>query len=461
VAKRKRRESPAPAGSARREPREPSPRRHRLPLADAVAITALAAVLAGSALLVDPSAHASFDAPKRLATLAGISIAAFAAFGLAGRERSPSEAWRDLSPAARIALLAAAGALAWAALSTILSPRRAASLDSLRALALYALLLPLGASRSFEKGRGLLAAVFLSGAAVNAAVSLLQSVGVELFRLETFGSRNETGAYAGNVGYLALSLSLAAVLSIGVVLAVRRPLTRAVTAAALLLFLAGLLVNRNLTALLAAAAGGAVLLAARFGRRSIAPIAGALVALALAVGLYAPLRQRAAETVRAARSGDWDRLLTYRAGAWAAAFEMARERPLAGFGPGTYAAEFVPHRLRAEIAARRRFVNPLLTSSYSEAHCEYLQALAETGLLGGLAAIAAAAALLTGLGRVARDGNGRAAAEAALLLAFLAAGAAAALTWFPLQRPISAVPLLLAAGRGWRLAATRPEPPPA
>jgi hypothetical protein len=43
-----------------------------------------------------------------------------------------------------------------------------------------------------------------------------------------------------------------------------------------------------------------------------------------------------------------------------------------------------------------------------------------------------------------------------LLLAVLAAGAAGAATWFPLQRPITAVPLLLAAGRSWRLGAERP-----
>jgi hypothetical protein len=38
-----------------------------------------------------------------------------------------------------------------------------------------------------------------------------------------------------------------------------------------------------------------------------------------------------------------------------------------------------------------------------------------------------------------------------MLLAVLVTGAAAALTWFPLQRPVTAVPLLLAAGRAWRI----------
>jgi O-antigen ligase len=101
-------------------------------------------------------------------------------------------------------------------------------------------------------------------------------------------------------------------------------------------------------------------------------------------------------------------------------------------------------------------VNPLLTSSYSEAHCDYLQAFAETGVPGGLAVLVAVGALFAAVGRrAAKAGPNR--TEAAILTGLLAAGAAAALTWFPLQRPISAAPLLLAAGRSWRIASERLE----
>jgi O-antigen ligase len=417
------------------------------------------AVVLGTALLVDPAAYASFDGPKRLVALCWGSIAALAAFGLGRRPRHLRRTWQELPRISRTALLAAAGGLAWCAVSTLLSPHRPAALDSLRTILLYCLLLPLGASAAVARSRNLLLAALLAATAVNAALSLLQSRGVPIFRLQTFGTRNETGALAGNVGYLALSLAFAAVLSLGIVLSARRTIVRILAASGLLLFLAGLFVNRNLTAIFALAAGGSLLLAMLLGRRSILPIVAVVAALGAGVLLSAPLRQRMTQAVGMVRGGDWDRLTTYRTGAWAAAAEMLRERPFLGWGPGTYAAEFVPHRLGAEIRARRRFVNPLVTSSYSEAHCDYLQAFAETGVPGGLAVIVAVGALFAAVARrLSKAGPFR--PEAAILIGLLAAGAAAALTWFPLQRPISAAPLLLAAGRSWRIASERSEEPP-
>ena len=419
-------------------------------------VAALVAVLLGSALLVDPGAHASFEAPKRFVVLVGTALAAFAAFALPLKQRGARLSWRALPVPSRVALGAFALALGWAGISAVLSPRRTASVDSFRVVLLFAMLLPLGASRIAGRRKGVLVGAFLGAAGVNAAISVLQSRGIQPFRLQTFGTRNEVGALAGNVGYLALVVAFAAVVSLGFALAAKRPIPRALAGVFLLLLLSALVVSRNLTAVLAVAAGGTVLAAALYGRRAILPIAGILAALLLTVFLYPPLAARAGEALRLARQGEWDRLTTYRVGAWAAAAEMARERPLLGWGPGTYAAEFVPHRLHAEIRAQERFVNPLVTSSYSEAHSDYLQAFAEAGIPGGLAVIVAAGALVFALVRTRRSVPAGLGIETALLLAVLAAGAAGAATWFPLQRPITAVPLLLAAGRSWRLGAERP-----
>jgi O-antigen ligase len=163
------------------------------------------------------------------------------------------------------------------------------------------------------------------------------------------------------------------------------------------------------------------------------------------------VRGRVQNLARKAEAGEWDQLLSYRLVPWTAAVEMVRERPLLGNGPGTFAAEFVPHRLRAEIFWGHRLVNPQLNSFYAQAHCEYLQAPAEAGIPAGLAADAAFAMLPIGLvrslGRVPEPMRG----ETQVVVAILLAGSIAALGWSPLQEPALAVPLLLAVGRGWRV----------
>jgi O-antigen ligase len=420
----------------------------------AAATAALAFVLLGTQLFVDSGADASFDAPKRLAAQTGLALAAVAAFAWLPKGSPSGDSWtqRQGPKAARAAAWLALAALGWALVSAGLSPRRLPALDSWRALLIACLAIPLGASRVTARRGRLLLGFFLGGCAINTAVSLAQSRGAfHPFELVAVGLREETAAYAGNVGYLAIAIAIAAVAALGIALFARTLPLRMTGAALLLLFLAGLAVNRNMTSLTAAGAGFSILLGARFGRRAWIPMAAALLALASTAALYYPLRQRATSVIASATAGDWDRLVTYRGGPWTAALEMFRERPLTGFGPGMFGAEFVPHRLAAETRYRRRFVNPLVTSSYGEAHCEYLQAFADAGLPGALAALLAAALLVRGAARRALAAPQDDRAEAVMILALLVAGAASALTWFPMQRPISAVPLLLVAGRAWRL----------
>ena len=418
-------------------------------------VVTLAVVIAGTSLAVDTSASAAFDAPKRAIALLGTALAAAIVLFVTGAA-PPLARWRSLSGARRAALLLAAAALAGALLSALASPRRALSLDAMRSVVLLAALLPLGASDAVARGRAWLLGVFLSACAVNAAVSILQGLGVyHPFTLETAGSRQDTGAFAGNVGYLAIALAFASVAALGILLAARRPAVRALAGAALALFAADLLVNRNLTALSAAGAGVAALLLARYRRRAALPLLGALIAAVLLVAAYPPLRERARTDWVLVRAGDWNALVSYRGGPWAAAVAMTRERPIAGFGPGTFPAEYVPHRLSAEIRARRRFLSPMLTTSYGEAHNDYLQAASDGGIPVALLALGASGCLLAACVRAARVGASREDPEPALLLAVLVAGAVAALTWFPFQRPITAVPLLLAAGRAWRVSGER------
>ncbi len=417
------------------------------------AAAALCAVLAGTALAVDTLAGAAFDAPKRLIALVGTALAAAAA--LAWPRRPPGETWRESPRLRRAALALAAGAFGLALVSALASPRRALALDTMRALAVLALLLPLGASRVVPGARRALVAVFLAACAVNAVVAVLEARGIySPFPLETVGARQDTGAFAGNVGYLAIALALGSVLALGILVTAHTTARRALSASALAVFSAGLVVNQNLTALMALLAGAAVLLVLRFRRRAALPLVAVAAAVAIGVLAYGPLRSRAQELTRAAARNNWDAVVSFRGGPWAAALEMTRERPLLGFGPGTFGAEYVPHRLAAEIRSRRRFVSPLLTSSYAEAHCDYLQVFSDAGAPAGVLAMGAVGCLLA---LAIATAWRRRTAEAIVLAAMLATGAAAALTWFPLQRPITAVPLLLAAGRAWRIAGDSPE----
>jgi hypothetical protein len=128
---------------------------------------------------------------------------------------------------------------------------------------------------------------------------------------------------------------------------------------------------------------------------------------------------------------------------------------LLGFGLGTFGAEFAAQRLAAEQRHQRRFVLPRETSTFGEAHDDYLQLAAEIGLPGAAAALAAGALLLAALVRritSASDEDG-ARDELVLITALLVTGAVAALTWFPAQLAVTAPALLLALGRGWRIVA--------
>ncbi len=415
---------------------------------------AMACALAGTALAVDPLAEAAFDAPKRLLAVAGVVVAVPAVLW--------SSAWRPRMPGrgrARTVLVLALPALVGSVVAMLGAPHRAAALDTTRLALLLAMMLPLGASRALAQGGGrVLLAVFLGAAAVNAGLAVLQAAGLlSVFAVEAIAGRIDAGGMIGNEGHLAQILALATVAATAVGLTVRRPRIRRAALAGLVLYAAGLAATRNLTAVAAGAAGAAVAIVLVLGRRGLVPLAVLTVVLGTSVTTIPPLRARVLEASRDARSGAWDAVLTYRLGPWAAATEMVRERPLRGFGLGTFGAEFVPHRLAAEIRFGRRFTIPLLTSTFAQAHSDYLQLAAEAGVPAAACAVAALGLLLAGLVRLARRAPET---ELVVLVAVLATAALMALTWFPLERPVSALPLTLVAGRAWRRLAHAAPPAP-
>ena len=417
-----------------------------------IAIAALVLVVAGTSLLVDPRAEAAFDAPKRLIALLGVAAASVSILSAANFD--PAREWRIRSREQQLILVLVAIAVFGAIVAALASPRRPVSLDALRVVILYGLLLPLGASRLLDGGGVVaLVATLIVASVINASISIFQAVGVQPLTIEKIVGRVGSVGLIGNEGYLGLLMATAAVSSLGVARFASSQRVRSACWVAMALMLIALALSRNVSGWIALAVGAMPLAwnrEAKSGRWVQLGVIGTALGLVV-IGVLLAANGRLAALVLLARSGDWDRLLSYRLGPWAAAVEMIREHPILGSGPGTFGPEFVRHRLQAEVYWDRRFVNPRLGSFYAQAHCDYLQGLAEFGIPAGLCAamilVATIASLARSLSRLpapARD-------EAKVILAILLTGAVGALAWSPFQQPALAAPLLLATGRGWRL----------
>ena len=416
--------------------------------------TAVAMIFAllATALFVDTHAEAPFDAPKRFFCLLGIGIAAIVQFGFAD-SWSPIGSCKEWSGTQRTTLALFLLGLIGLAVAAAASPKSGVSLDAYRSVLLFALLLPLGASAAVDAGRSYwVTGAFLGASTINAILAIAQVFGsAQLYTVERYAGRTAGIALVGNEGLLALNLSCAIATALAIMLNSRTAHVRGLAAAMMALFAVGLILTHNTTAFVTGAAGMfAVLITSESSRRwvSLMPIVGLFGVALLLAGVTSG---RLGGTLKSLQSRDWDALLTFRLGAWSSAVEMIRERPLLGFGPGTFGAEFMSHRLDAEIRFHRRFLVPNLNSSFAQAHSDYLQGIAEAGIPAASALLASAIVLLSGVARVASHGPAIVRGEAVVVLAMLVAGAVSALTWFPLQSPISAAPLLICAGRAWSL----------
>lgn len=412
----------------------------------------LAGVVLAAGTLIDRGAQASFNAPKRLFVLLMV-VGALLAW-LWARPGPGGDRW---TPVARRLVALAAFLAGWLVLATIFAPQPALALDPLRYMLLCAALVALGASPVWTPlWRRRLLWLALGVCGLNAAISLLQGLGVNPvpLTLARLGGRYPTIALLGNEGYVALAAALAGCAALA--LLTQRDLDRrwrALAGALLLLVLATIASNRQLTSLVALGAAALVLLCVRLRWRH-AVVAGSVMVLLGAVCALQPALQRAT-WAQAGSLEQWQFRTVWRISGWAAALEMGAQRPLLGQGPGSYARESQRFRLAAELRWQQRLPPPQNANAFGEAHNEFLQLGAEGGWPALLAAVAGLCLLLQQLlCRAMVDPV----LEPRLLLAVLAGGSVAALAWFPLQIPLTAVLLLLAAGRAWRLLASKAVP---
>lgn len=173
-----------------------------------------------------------------------------------------------------------------------------------------------------------------------------------------------------NPGFLAGYLVVSLMLTLGLAMQSERRWTAALAGGAAALQTAALFLSGARAGLLALAAGVAVLLVcAAIGRafdprRALRLAAIAAICVVAAVAAGRPAGQRVQAAAQEGHS------LEFRVYTWKGTVEMARQRPIAGFGPGTFEVAFYPFT----IAGYTRL-----------AHSTWLQAAAESGLGAGLA----------------------------------------------------------------------------
>ena len=334
------------------------------------------------------------------------------------------------------------------------------SVASLLALALVAAGLALLGDR-WTRDR--LVLVLLAAGGLVCLYALLQWTGVELFAWDRSLARS--GRVSGSLGNPNLMGSLAAALPpvmVGYLLYRKTPAVVFIPLAAAAVVVCGLTIVASATrgSLLGLGAGMLVLLvlsARRIGRK-LTIVITLLLLLGLLVALL-PMRGRL-EELRQGQGGT----LTVRRVIWSGAFRAFLDRPLVGWGPGSFQKVFPAYR------------NPdyhLMGVSHNtlHAHCEYLELLLDGGLVlfllwtalgvstwirrrrqGGFDALSAgvlaamAALLAEALVSVALRWPPSAMLLAALTGLLLIPGRGSVSAWKPVPRPASALLLLPAAG---------------
>ncbi len=272
-----------------------------------------------------------------------------------------------------------------------------------------------------------------------ALVGILQFHGI--YRPFGFGGpdydpRLAMTSLAGNPGDLGAYMLLPCLIAQWAVFQ-KRGRSRILAAVALAACLYAMALTQTLSALAALGVGSVLLWALLLPRRQAVLLfgSGAVLAVVLALAI-APLRVRIAAKAGQAVSGDWNSVLTGRLDGWRAALWMLREHPWTGVGHGAYRPEYVP--VTHELLDRGVQLYPQhLQPVFANAHNEYLEAVAEWGLLGIVALAWGLWVLVTSLRRAPKD-EGQ-----ALAWAGVAALAVLSFVYFPFRIALLAFPALL------------------
>lgn len=411
--------------------------------------------LVGAALFVDPWADDAFGAGKRMAIQTGALLVALAHVIDGARQlRAIVIGWRQHAPGSALALAGLALLLSMA-LATSASRSDPAAVTSLLSGLLFVTAPCLLATGDLPR---ILRWILLL-VAVNMLLSLLQH-GVPGLRLAVLaeGGRFPTGALLGNEGYVAMAAAIAGAAFVAALLRPDRFLPRSFATAGVLLAVAAILANRQVTALAALLVAAGVVMAIHRGWRLMPVLATLLLSGAIVAAGVLALRAGPSDPAAGPVDGvaAWNERTTYRLGAFAAATEMIVDDPMLGRGPGRFALEAHARRLDAEQRWQVPLVLPPNAQAFAAAHQEYLQVAAEFGVPVLLLSAGLLVLLLAQLRRQATLGSDP---LPLALLGMLVTLGVLALAWIPLRVPLTGVIAALAFGAGIRTCGiTAPAP---
>ena len=299
------------------------------------------------------------------------------------------------SPAAGGApALLTAAVVAWTLITTATSTNRLLSIDSLITVVAAAVIF-IATTLAAQSASFFAIDVVMIGACVNAIVVVLQELRIwtpyqpapdidtHMGSVALLGNPNDVGTYL-------VAPALAAV----VLATIARGKRRWIYAAIGVLLVAGIVASATRTAIVAFMV--ALLVFAFMHSRRVAVAAVAmLVVIGILISTPRTILGRSTRSLMtAAANHDYQQLFSERTLPFLSAFEMWRDHPILGVGPGCFKFQFMPYRvaLNGKYAPEWTRGFPM---NWGEVHNDHLQVLAETGL-PGYALFLAAIAIVAG-----------------------------------------------------------------
>ncbi len=286
-------------------------------------------------------------------------------------------------------LLLTLAAVTWAAITTATSTNRLLSLHSLTTVVCSAIFF-IAALISMRSASIIALDFALVPAGINAVIVILQEYGIwqpfhfppeavgHMSSSALIGNPNDVGAY---LAFPALVSAIASVDATGA----RRTIYFAVA----LLLTGGLIASATRGSIIAYVIALGYFIATRSVRAAVGVAIPLIVAVAILVSPTTEVGRRMHAMVTAAREHRYDIVFSERLPPFLAAWQMFRDHPIVGVGPGCFKFQFMDYRLSQLARYPERLIRGT-PMNWGETHNDHLQILAESGFPGYLLFLAAA-----------------------------------------------------------------------